>query len=85
MASIWTDMYAGGGSREEGAAPSVGPLSRGGAALSPYLQFDPQTVGRMQPEFIYPDESHKAQTARRTAVALPQVGASCIIGAGNHF
>ncbi|XP_077284398.1 translocase of inner mitochondrial membrane 23 [Arctopsyche grandis] len=81
MASVWNELYGGDRAGERGGDKNLPQL---GAALSPYMQFDPNYLGsgRLQPEFIYPDERHKAQTSRRTAVALPQVGASCIAGAG---
>ncbi|VVC93440.1 mitochondrial import inner membrane translocase subunit Tim23 [Leptidea sinapis] len=52
------------------------------ANLSPYLNFDPNYIPRMQPEFLYPDESHMASTARRSNVALPIVGMSFMTGSG---
>ncbi|CAK1543582.1 unnamed protein product [Leptosia nina] len=52
------------------------------ANLSPYLNFDPNYIPRMQPEFLYPDESHMASTARRSNVALPIIGMSFMTGSG---
>ncbi|GBP54412.1 Mitochondrial import inner membrane translocase subunit Tim23 [Eumeta japonica] len=56
--------------------------SAGGASLSPYLNFDPNYIPKMQPEFIYPDDSHMATTARRSNVALPIIGMSFMSGSG---
>lgn len=53
-----------------------------GANLSPYLNFDPNYIPKVQPEFLYPDESHMASTARRSNVALPIIGMSFITGSG---
>lgn len=53
-----------------------------GAGLSPYLNFDPHYIPKMQPEFIYPDDSHMATTARRSNVALPIIGMSFMTGSG---
>ncbi|CAG4938840.1 unnamed protein product [Colias eurytheme] len=52
------------------------------ANLSPYLNFDPNYIPKMQPEFLYPDESHMASTARRSNVALPIIGMSFMSGSG---
>lgn len=52
------------------------------ANLSPYLNFDPHYIPKMQPEFIYPDDSHMASTARRSNVALPIIGMSFMSGSG---
>ncbi|XP_026490422.1 mitochondrial import inner membrane translocase subunit Tim23 [Vanessa tameamea] len=52
------------------------------ANLSPYLNFDPHYIPKMQPEFLYPDESHMASTARRSNVALPIIGMSFMSGSG---
>lgn len=52
------------------------------ASLSPYLNFDPNYIPKMQPEFIYPDDSHMASTARRSNVALPIIGMSFMTGSG---
>ncbi|CAF4859521.1 mitochondrial import inner membrane translocase subunit Tim23 [Pieris rapae] len=52
------------------------------ANLSPYLNFDPNYIPKMQPEFLYPDESHMASTARRSNVALPIIGMSFMTGSG---
>ncbi|XP_072948341.1 mitochondrial import inner membrane translocase subunit Tim23 [Epargyreus clarus] len=52
------------------------------ANLSPYLNFDPNYIPKMQPEFIYPDDSHMASTARRSNVALPIIGMSFMTGSG---
>ena len=56
-----------------------------GANLSPYLNFDPNYIPKVQPEFLYPDESHMASTARRSNVALPIIGMSFITGSGKSF
>ncbi|XP_011566129.1 mitochondrial import inner membrane translocase subunit Tim23 [Plutella xylostella] len=53
-----------------------------GAGLSPYLNFDPNYIPKMQPEFLYPDDSHMATTARRSNVALPIIGMSFMTGSG---
>ncbi|CAH2057126.1 unnamed protein product, partial [Iphiclides podalirius] len=53
-----------------------------GGNLSPYLNFDPHYIPKMQPEFIYPDDSHMASTARRSNVALPIIGMSFMTGSG---
>uniref|UniRef100_A0A2A4JUD3 Mitochondrial import inner membrane translocase subunit Tim23 n=1 Tax=Heliothis virescens TaxID=7102 RepID=A0A2A4JUD3_HELVI len=53
-----------------------------GASLSPYLNFDPHIIPKMQPEFLYPDDSHMASTARRSNVALPIIGMSFMTGSG---
>lgn len=55
---------------------------QGSANLSPYLNFDPHYIPKMQPEFLYPDESHMASTARRSNVALPIIGMSFMTGSG---
>ncbi|CAH0717773.1 unnamed protein product, partial [Brenthis ino] len=55
---------------------------QGGGNLSPYLNFDPNYIPKMQPEFLYPDESHMASTARRSNVALPIIGMSFMTGSG---
>ncbi|KAI8432683.1 hypothetical protein MSG28_013648 [Choristoneura fumiferana] len=55
---------------------------KGGASLSPYLNFDPHYIPKMQPEFLYPDDSHMATTARRSNVALPIIGMSFMTGSG---
>ncbi|CAH2237686.1 mitochondrial import inner membrane translocase subunit Tim23 [Pararge aegeria] len=52
------------------------------ANLSPYLNFDPNYIPKMQPEFLYPDESHMSSTARRSNVALPIIGMSFMTGSG---
>ncbi|CAB3249645.1 unnamed protein product [Arctia plantaginis] len=52
------------------------------AGLSPYLNFDPHYIPKMQPEFLYPDDSHMASTARRSNVALPIIGMSFMTGSG---
>lgn len=54
------------------------------AGLSPYLNFDPNYIPKMQPEFLYPDDSHMASTARRSNVALPIIGMSFMTGSGNE-
>lgn len=56
-----------------------------GASLSPYLNFDPNYIPKMQPEFIYPDDSHMATTARRSNVALPIIGMSFMTGSGRNL
>lgn len=56
--------------------------SQASAGLSPYLNFDPHYIPKMQPEFIYPDDSHMATTARRSNVALPIIGMSFMTGSG---
>lgn len=56
-----------------------------GANLSPYLNFDPNYISKVQPEFLYPDESHMASTARRSNVALPIIGMSFITGSGKFI
>lgn len=53
-----------------------------GANLSPYLNFDPSYLSKVQPEFLYPDDSHMASTARRSNVALPIIGMSFMTGSG---
>ncbi|KAF9411604.1 hypothetical protein HW555_009676 [Spodoptera exigua] len=53
-----------------------------GSSLSPYLNFDPHIIPKMQPEFLYPDDSHMASTARRSNVALPIIGMSFMTGSG---
>lgn len=55
-----------------------------GAGLSPYLNFDPNYIPKMQPEFLYPDDSHMATTARRSNVALPIIGMSFMTGSGKN-
>lgn len=57
--------------------------NQAGASLSPYLNFDPHIIPKMQPEFLYPDDSHMASTARRSNVALPIIGMSFMSGSGN--
>lgn len=52
------------------------------AGLSPYLNFDPHYIPKMQPEFLYPDDNHMASTARRSNVALPIIGMSFMTGSG---
>lgn len=52
------------------------------ANLSPYLNFDPHYIPKMQPEFLYPDDRHMASTARRSNVALPIIGMSFMTGSG---
>ncbi|XP_013191771.1 mitochondrial import inner membrane translocase subunit Tim23 [Amyelois transitella] len=52
------------------------------ASLSPYLNFDPHIIPKMQPEFLYPDDRHMASTARRSNVALPIIGMSFMSGSG---
>lgn len=52
------------------------------AGLSPYLNFDPHYIPKMQPEFLYPDDSHMATTAKRSSVALPIIGMSFMTGSG---
>lgn len=56
--------------------------SQAGASLSPYLNFDPSYIPKVQPEFLYPDDSHMASTARRSNVALPIIGMSFMTGSG---
>lgn len=56
--------------------------SQGAQSLSPYLNFDPHVIPKMQPEFLYPDDSHMASTARRSNVALPIIGTSFMTGSG---
>lgn len=56
-----------------------------GSSLSPYLNFDPHIIPKMQPEFLYPDDSHMASTARRSNVALPIIGMSFMTGSGNQM
>lgn len=53
--------------------------------LSPYLNFDPNYIPKMQADYIYPDDSHMATTARRSNVALPIIGMSFMTGSGNIF
>lgn len=55
------------------------------ANLSPYLNFDPNYIPKMQPEFLYPDESHMSSTARRSNVALPIIGMSFMTGSGKQM
>lgn len=56
--------------------------SQAGANLSPYLNFDPSYISKVQPEFLYADDSHMASTARRSNVALPIIGMSFMTGSG---
>lgn len=56
--------------------------SAAGANLSPYLNFDPNYIPKMQADYIYPDDSHMATTARRSNVALPIIGMSFMTGSG---
>lgn len=53
-----------------------------GASFSPYLNFDPNYIPKMQSDYIYPDDSHMATTARRSNVALPIIGMSFMTGSG---
>lgn len=52
------------------------------ANLSPYLNFDPHYIPKVQPEFLYLDDNHMASTARRSNVALPIIGMSFMTGSG---
>lgn len=83
MTSLFGDFSP--NSHDDGSMNST--TSKGGgpgvmSPLSPYLNFDPHYIPKMQPDFLYPDENYKAHTTKRTSVALPQIGASCIVGAG---
>ncbi|XP_053618200.1 mitochondrial import inner membrane translocase subunit Tim23 [Plodia interpunctella] len=58
------------------------PNNQASSSLSPYLNFDPHIIPKMQPEFLYPDDRHMASTARRSNVALPIIGMSFMSGSG---
>ncbi|KAI5638353.1 tim17/Tim22/Tim23/Pmp24 family domain-containing protein [Phthorimaea operculella] len=77
--SIFGDILPLNKNEDKGSAAAPSGSS---ANLSPYLNFDPSYIPKMQPEFLYPDDSHMASTARRSNVALPIIGMSFMTGSG---